>query len=466
MANLSQLEILLTKPFRKLLKRLKYHGQHQDTPVLKRYAFIISLASCLSNGSIVLFSVWTPFFQDILGYSQTDINIISGVSSIGMYLLLPIIGNLSDVYGTALVALLSIVNLCLGYLMTIYVFHNKLSHYVMACSFFMIGFGTSCLYFTSMLNCANLYPNFKGLSISLPVTCYGLSSLLLSRILKWMQFDLIDIFKFFIYVYLTMGLLSYSSSCILTYLKIQKNKDAILLEASVNSLQYDNYGGVSSDVEQIEENDDEILDEIDSITEIDHNIRFKKILKSSKLYFFLISFFLCIGPLEMYVNNIGSLTTFLHYSTISNQISTHAIFSTITRLLIGLIVDYFEAFSISTSYILFAVITIGVLDQILLVFTINGNPNFLTLSSSLSGLTYGGIFTVFPNMILELWGIELLGSIWGFFMIAPAFSSLLFGLVYAFWYDCHNDYFSVVFILTATSLFGSLMFAFFTWRIK
>lgn len=37
-------------------------------------------------GSILLFSLWAPVFQNRLGYSQTQVNFISMAGELGMYL--------------------------------------------------------------------------------------------------------------------------------------------------------------------------------------------------------------------------------------------------------------------------------------------------------------------------------------------------------------------------------------------
>ncbi|GMG55697.1 unnamed protein product [Ambrosiozyma monospora] len=42
-----------------------------------------------------------------------------------------------------------------------------------------------------------------------------------------------------------------------------------------------------------------------------------------------------------------------------------------------------------------------------------------------------------PTLVATVWGVELLGSTWGFFLGAPAIGSLLFGLFYAYEFDSY-----------------------------
>ena len=70
--------------------------------------------------------------------------------------------------------------------------------------FCFIGLATSSLYFSSLITCARICPDHKGLAISLPITCYGLSALLGAQILKLPYFhrhDVLDLEVVFLFLH-------------------------------------------------------------------------------------------------------------------------------------------------------------------------------------------------------------------------------------------------------------------------
>lgn len=54
-------------------------------PEFKLTAMLFGLDS-LCAGSLLLFSMWAPIFQDSLGFSQMQINAVSIAGALGMYL--------------------------------------------------------------------------------------------------------------------------------------------------------------------------------------------------------------------------------------------------------------------------------------------------------------------------------------------------------------------------------------------
>ncbi|GMF00770.1 unnamed protein product [[Candida] boidinii] len=234
-----------------------------------------------------------------LHYDQFMINIISGAIAIGMYLTLPVLGYLADLHGPVILAALSIIMFCPGYLLAAYTYKYKMSYVYMALSFSLIGCATSACYFCSLLTCAKIYPERKGLSISVPVTFYGLSSLILSGVvfkLPLFQKDssinpgsvisdpkntTLDTYKVFV------GL------SIINYPNQQTNETTPLLN---DSLEENN--AIDSSESDSFLNPDEI---------IDHNKNFKNFLNDNSMYLLYGAFFFLSGPLEFFITNIATL---------------------------------------------------------------------------------------------------------------------------------------------------------------
>ena len=98
------------------------------------------------------------------------------------------------------------------------------------------------------------------------------------------------------------------------------------------------------------------------------------------------------------------------------------------------------------------------------------HANGLTWMLILSGISYGGLFTIYPAIIASVWGVDILGLTWGSFMVAPAIGSVGFSLLYGTQSDskctkgasadCLLGYLTV----TSTSLLFSLVVVMITWR--
>lgn len=406
--SLSSIEHILTRDIRFQLNRY-------PTVILKKVAFVVCLVSCLCAGSVLLFPLFTPVLSKFL--TQIQINIIGSAVSLGMYLPLPVLGYLADAHGPVILAILGLV--CFSpsyYISALYIQHQTMdvseqwSYLVLAISFAVIGMATSALYFTSLLTCAKLYPEYKGLTISIPVTCYGLSSLIGSQILKMDflqdkqigQLDLYKTFKLFSVLYLLLGIFNWVSSTVVT---IEKD---ILLRS------------------------DEEMPLLENEITVKHQEKYLKFIKDFAAYILLFVVLLTIGPMEMYITNMGSIVTkFSDISSISNQVSLHSIFSTLARLTMGALSDFLLAkFNFSRIYLLFVIILIGCFTQVLLFAETFISSHFYIISI-LSGFTYGALFTLLPTIVLSIWGSELFGSTWGSFMIAPAIGGSGFNMLFA-----------------------------------
>ncbi|KAH3680347.1 hypothetical protein WICMUC_000414 [Wickerhamomyces mucosus] len=327
-----------------------------------------------------------------------------------MYLPLPLLGYLADSHGPVILAVLSFLFFSPSYWISALYIQKNWSYWVLALSFGFIGLATSSLYFASLLTCAKLYPKNKGLTISVPVTCYGLSSLIGSQILKLKflkdldkdELNLFKVFKFFAWIYLILGGFNWISSSVVT---IEKK---LILRT------------------------DEELSLLDNEIEVNHRLKYLKFLKDPAAYVLLLSILLTIGPSEMYITNMGSIVSqFNPTLSISDQVSLHAVSSTFARLSVGGLSDYlFNRLNISRVYILLTLMVLGILTQVFLQFSDFFSYNFQIISI-LSGFTYGGLFTLFPTIVLSIWGSELFGSCWGSFMVAPAIGGSGFNMIFA-----------------------------------
>ncbi|CUM66794.1 uncharacterized protein PRCAT00004476001 [Priceomyces carsonii] len=448
-------------------------SNHLSLSNLKRLAFAVSLLSCLSAGSILLFSLFSISLHDIIGLSYFQINLISSVSAIGMYLCLPVLGYLSDCHGPALLSLISIWLFCPSYYINSLLVSNaekyplaKTSVYGFSITFGLIGLATSSLYFLSLLTCARIYPNHKGLAISLPVSCYGLSTFIGSQLLKLKYFkagdylDLPKTFNFFGALYLVVGVLNFTSSSIVTI------EQEIIFHDESTPLLRDQEECGEEEVDYA--GDENLLETQSSLEPTHHHERYKKFLLDKSSWFLLLSLILNIGSLESYQNNLGSIVKIAAPGTVlSNQVSIMAAASTVIRLVIGALSDYLASprrrYPICRIWLLVGILLLAAVGQIGVVTNIN-----FSIISTMNGLVYGALFTLYPTIVATVWGIDIMGSTWGSFMVAPAIGSVIYSLAYGWRVDqsnrptkeCLNSFFEI----TSLGMLISLVIIFLTWR--
>ncbi|KAI5965148.1 MCH1 [Candida pseudojiufengensis] len=431
-----------------------YLSQHISLTNLRLLAFFISLISCLVSGSILLFTLFTPSFHEILGLSYLQINFIASLSAGGMYLCLPVLGYLSDCYGPSILSFLSVWFFVPSYGLNSYLIQIGNNNIIFYCiTFCMIGLATSSLYFSSLLSCAKIFPKQKGLAISLPISCYGLSSLMGSQLLKLKYFkldnsdllNLVKVFNFFAWLYLIMGIFSFISSSI------------VLVEQEVL---YD-LEEVDVETTPLISNNEPLTPQrsIRSIDPPNHKQRYFTFLKDYSAWIILISLILNVGPLESYQNNLSSITTILEpirmKSNLSDKVGLLAFCSTITRLIVGGLSDLFNKKKLNSVWILIIVIIFGIIGQ--------WNNNII-----FNGISYGGVFTIYPTIVASVWGIDIMGSTWGSFMVAPAIGSIVFSLFYGKIADRDGDSQTNVltyFKITSFSLFISCILVLLALRI-
>lgn len=458
---------------RRLTHRIKNGlAARYDLVHLKRWAFVVALTSCLSLGSIMLFSLFGLALHNSVGLSYTEINVIVSLSAVGMYLCLPVLGYLADCHGPALLSLISIWAFCPAYFVNAVIVRlvsqtteglaeaklSKTAVAVMAGSFCLIGLATSSLYFASLLTCARIYPNHKSLAISMPVSCYGLSTLIGSQIMKiaWFhrgrELDLYRVFLFFAALYLVVGILNFVSNSIVSIEQevIFGESEPLIRSDSESSLELAPLRSRRSSLEPV-----------------DHHSRFIAFLKDKSAWVLLISLVLNIGPLESFQNNLGLIigATAGPNVLLSDQVSIIAALLTSIRLFIGAVADWMSSdarrYPVCKVWLLIALLIVGIVGQFgVLVFR-----NFAVVSV-LNGICYGGLFTTYPTIIASIWGVDLMGSTWGSFMVAPAIGSIVFSLLHGHEMDtcvgslCLYRYF----IVTGTSVLMSVICVVVVWR--
>lgn len=428
-----------------------------------RVAYVFSLVCAMCSGFVTLVALYAKPWHAQLGYSSWQVNTIVSVANLGMYLTPPVLGMVADAHGPITLSTLAIGGFIPGYACAGYLFnHPELSHAVVfrltLVAFLFIGVSTSALYFSALLTCAKLFPGRKLLSISLPTTCFGISSVIGSQVLRmpffWSQssLNLGLVFNTFACLYAAVGLLAWVATGTVSLLYHTQQHDELAEREPLLPVP------------------------------AEEHTRQKSFFKDPVAYLLALSMLLALGPLEMFVADMGSLGSLIagNSTILSNQVlSIYAISSTITRLLTGLTTDVFTSRKISPKWILLFHLTLALVSQlfVLLITTSSTNtPDWQILSmGSIMGVAYGGLYTIYPTIVLIVWGDKLFGTAYGSMMVAPAIGAAVSCLSYAKVYDAHCEFSSAndsaciapVYKITATQLMCSLVVtvvAFRAWR--
>jgi hypothetical protein len=269
-----------------------------------------------------------------------------------------------------------------------------------------------------------------------------LSALIGAQLLKLQCFhkdgylDLKVVFLVFGWLYLVVGVLSFvSSSIVIVELELLFNIAA---------------------PEDVESTDEELplleLTPSRSLEPPNHHQRFIRFLKDPSAWILLVSLMLNIGPMESYQNNLSSILKHSNHADLSNQVSIMAASSTAARLVLGVLSDYLSKY-ICRVWLLLFIIVVGIAGQL------------TETSAILNGASYGGMFTLYPTIVASIWGIDIMGSTWGSFMVAPATGSVLFSMVYGKNADSCATCLSRYFYLTSSALGFSCILVLISWRL-
>jgi MFS family permease len=175
-------------------------------------ALFSALINCLWAGSVLIFSLYAPLFNEKLGYRQMQINAVSVATELGMYLPVPVFGFVCDRYGPSKLSLLSTAFFGPGYALAAAAYARGWDYRVMVVAFALVGMGTSSMYFSGVTTCAKNFTGRRGLALALPIAAFGLSSLwqaqLVSRVFTTTagELQVENVFLFFTVSLVAVGL--------------------------------------------------------------------------------------------------------------------------------------------------------------------------------------------------------------------------------------------------------------------
>ncbi|KAF3936174.1 hypothetical protein ABW19_dt0202567 [Dactylella cylindrospora] len=440
---------------------------------LRYSAGACALISCLSAGSILLYSLYTPLFQSRLHYSQIQINAIAIAAELGLYLLVPIFGWFCDNYGPDRLSIVSIFMFVPGYFFAAYCYVHRLSYVPMFFAFLLIGGGTSSMYLTGITTIAKNFTKKRGLALAIPISAFGLSPFWMSQVANkaftkesedgdgGRELDIKRVYLFFGIYLFAVGLLG------AVFLKVYPDPDldevtlrgetAPLLDASPTSIEHTEYGSA------VLSNNPQDIPPVVKRRLLNDDTR--NFLCDPMMWWFAAGVFLTAGPGESFINNMGALIKTIQPASSTtnasgNETATHvsiiAVASTIARLLSGFLSDYLgppvepapirdedvdrKHFRVSRITLIMTFTGLMMTPYLLLSSGyIQVHPQQFYIISSLIGVGYGAVFTLSPTIVSVVWGVENLATNWGIIAMLSAAGASVFGILFASVYDSEAE---------------------------
>lgn len=451
----------------------------QKQTYLKRLSLIgycLSLVSSLAAGSVMIISLYSSTWLTVLNYNSFQINLISSAINIGAYMVPPILGAICDTHGPVTLSLISFFSFVPHYYIMSRIGSipiSEVKHFsIMIYCCAMIGCGTSSLYFASLISCARFFKESKMMSVSMPTTLYGCGSVLFAYVVThWKKFKFIpkdkvefnsdtaflnlqQVFKYMALFYFIVIVLNYIATAIVTHLKLEYEEELEEVEVAEerNPLLHrdsTHYEAITSDDDEeengetvsidVETNTSDFVSGNNTETETLTN-KLQRFIRNKKTVLLFLIVFLSIGCLETFISNMAAISELYSSDKLvySPQIalSNFSIFSTCIRFVVGMVVDlsakkYGKNSKNVDIYLMICLLTLGLISQTVMYLS----NSYLNILSGVMGISYGGLFTIFPIITLNHYDDSIFAIAYGCFLLAPAAGTPLFSLVFAKIFD-------------------------------
>ncbi|KAF8905752.1 major facilitator superfamily domain-containing protein [Gymnopilus junonius] len=179
------------------------------------------------------------------------------------------------------------------------------------------------------------------------------------------------------------------------------------------------------------------------------NVYGKRLWLSSDFWLLFTILSILSGTGLMFINNVGSMSQALYahqnpiYSEVdaatwqAAQVSVISLVNFCGRIFIGLVSDYAKnKYEMPRSFSLVPVSFFFFISQA--VASIIGRIENLWVASALLGLAHGSVFSLFPTVCLEWFGMPHFSENWGYLSMSPIIAGNLFSLIFGHNLDAHD----------------------------
>ncbi|KAI0092889.1 major facilitator superfamily domain-containing protein [Irpex rosettiformis] len=178
------------------------------------------------------------------------------------------------------------------------------------------------------------------------------------------------------------------------------------------------------------------------------NVRGKALAVSKMFWVLFVTTSLLSGTGLMYINNVGSISQALFAKGDpefdekkasqwqATQVSAVSIANCLGRVFIGVVADFTKNnLHKPRSWCMVLVSSMFIVSQVA-VYNIDDVRN-LWKGSALLGLAYGGLFGLFPTLVIEWFGLAHFSENWGFVSLSPLIGGNVFSIAFGRNLDAH-----------------------------
>ena len=363
--------------------------------------------------------------------SQLNKAAISG--SLGMYLLVPLVGYIADRFGVRLLSLCAGVFFGLGYFLAASAVEATDRLDILIFGYFLIGIGTCTSYFSGLVSCVKIAgPNSPVLGVALPIALFGLSPFWIAQVASSPLYRDKEVGGINVpFLFNSLSLLLFVVGGIGAFF-LNPIHDPKPSHQSYPDDHETDEAAVNERTALVQQRGRSIS--VGSDSTFKHHRPF---FAEWTLYAFALAIFINFGVGEMFINNLGTFIETLPSSqiSVSTGVSLLSLSSTVSRLSCGVLCEKFNK-KIPLLLILVGCISpisffaLAFIPADLLVYSIY----FFIVSI---GAAYGGVFTIVPTLVSEIWGVTWFGRNWGILIWFSALGTISFSQVFAWVYDTH-----------------------------
>jgi len=178
------------------------------------------------------------------------------------------------------------------------------------------------------------------------------------------------------------------------------------------------------------------------------NVHGKGLFAAQEFWLLFVSCALLSGTGLMYINNVGSISQALFakgnpdYDDAkasqwqATQVSTISVMNCLGRIGIGMLADFIKTYlHWPRSFCITFVAAMFVISQFMLYFV--EDVAQLWKTSSVLGFAYGGLFGLYPTIVIEWFGLPHFSENWGFVSLSPMIGSNILSLAFGRNLDAH-----------------------------
>jgi MFS family permease len=414
-------------------------------------------------GTLYSYSAYSADLQQTLSYTGTQVNIVSSIGDLGLYVGGIPMGIFYDKYGPRLSYIVSSLCLFLGYvLMWLGVIQKIPSGSIMMGLYMtLVGYGSVVGNMAGLLTNSKNFPAEKrGKIVALLVAANGLSAAIFSQIYQRVLSH--DVSRFFWLLALILGMMPVLGIFLVKSVKVSSGHlapqiDSPIIsnvinstnEAIVNNWDVDadvGFGNQNLEYASLPPHSLEATPDsssrasngeasvFQSVSGKYGDIRGLPVMKSPDFWLLFAVVFCCTGVGLTWINIVGNIVKSYQITAIpaSGYVISLSLANTAGRIIFGLATDL-KIVSLPPIYLLLPCLFMLILTHAMLIWITNyAVLLFVTITT---GLSYGGSFAVMPVIINKYYGDKNYGSNLGLLILAVALGSMSMGAVSGALYD-------------------------------